>query len=621
MSNELLKRHGGHHHASNVVGGNFILLFSLVYLVLLAVHRFLVSRFHTYSQFVPKFLQKIYKIQTVWLISIWVLLLNLFIFRNLIRGKVKKFDIEFLTDISKKFARYSYALFPLVIFIALRPIPLVSSNNYLTMLPIHKWLSRLLVLMFTIHGTIYFYEWILEGKVWHHIFVEIVNLYGIIALVLFLIVIITSIRYVRRKNYNLFYLIHTTTVWISFPLITLHARPGVLLITCICLILMTYMVIRRVISTYKISDLEIITPDFSTLTMVRMPSNIILNQNIENPLDVFLPGSHIRISQPLNYFKAWFNASHPFSIASLSTDESLDLIIKNQSFTFDPLKHYSMSFTNNPINKDFFDLFDSSKTLQNNPTSDASGKDVIIVVGGSGISFGLPIFRYLAQFSKQNQNRIKLVWITRNKYDLYILEKSNIIHPYDDLNNLQIKDEYKGLVDIYLTNGAGSKESSSSQKIMKGRNFFTKFISLFSRSVIDSRYHQVNGEDVNEFELESISSSGNSNGEDQNSNIDVDDLSTPDTDLSNKSTFVRQGRPHLPTLLNDYLFSDEDFGYFEENDDNDSEPTISRTKKTSTTLSENNKFVISCGPSSLVDNCLSWCKHNDVSIIDEYYEM
>lgn len=121
----------------------------------------------------------------------------------------------------KRLGSVSVSMLPIVHFLALRPSPL-PRMFYLQLLPLHKWLSRIFILIVIAHAILYFAIYVHLGKVRKLLITS--NLCGLIACTLFIAIIFTSLKPIRRRFYNLFYSVHYFTAWVSLPLIYYHAR-------------------------------------------------------------------------------------------------------------------------------------------------------------------------------------------------------------------------------------------------------------------------------------------------------------------------------------------------------------------------------------------------------------
>ncbi|CAI5756755.1 unnamed protein product [Candida verbasci] len=288
--------------------------------------------------------------------------------------------------VAKRYGRIAYCLIPSNIYLILRP---QSSTSYLNSLNLHKWTSRFIILCSLIHTVGFLVHW-KEEKALSHAF-YLLNFLGVAAFTFLFILAFVSLYWVRRFNYLFFYLFHNFTSILMIVLITFHARPGVTPTFIITALFLVYFLYLRFWNVYKVDDIKIIEGKNSKLQIIKIP--IFFNWS---------PGSHIRINYSYSFWECWLGPTHPFSIANNQEDNlnQITLIMRKTNFKFDPTFSYLLSKPYVSIEKPFFNNVEI----------------VNIIVGGSGISFGLPIYNHL----KNTNTRVKLIWATRSKNDLFI---------------------------------------------------------------------------------------------------------------------------------------------------------------------------------------------------------
>lgn len=397
---EIEPRHGNHHFI-NIKYGYIILGISLLLALHLLLFKFIYiqqwkrngihNRLLTYLQGPP----------TWFIILIWVIIIT-----YLAQDNIHSIFIEYST-IAKRLGRIAYSLIPLNIFLILRfaNSPNLNPGYYLQNLNLHKWLSRLIFVLSLIHGLAFTFKWIFEGT--GSKFTKLWNFLGIVVIVPFLLLIIVSIRYMRRKSYRVFYIVHNITSWFMVFLITLHARPGVWQIAILSIVMLAFQLYLR-FAAYRVNSIKVIDIPSSTLQIIKIP--LPLN------FPIWSPASHIRVNYSFLNFRCWLMATHPFTIASIYEDSrtSLVLIKKKTQLEFDPQNTYLVTGPYCSLPQPLFN----------------TAQVVSILCGGSGISFGLPIYQY---FKSTNPSVVvNLVWCVLNKEDLFILNQLNLsdVHAY-----------------------------------------------------------------------------------------------------------------------------------------------------------------------------------------------
>lgn len=331
-------------------------------------------------------------------------------------------DLLFIT---KRLGRVSAASLPGLLFLTLRPSPL-PKTLYLLLLPVHKWISRIVVLEGLIHTVLYivYYNRLQTlAKLW-----KWQNIMGFIAMFAFILIGITSLPKIRRFAFKTFYISHYVMTWISVIALHFHARPGIASYTVINCIILFYQIWYRVKNTEltKVS----ITSLSPTLALLEFPTSKITKVPT-------LPGGHVRINNKSGFLKDLFfqiiPLAHPFTIASLPNDHTTKLIIRRGNFPLKADREYYITGAFEPEldfiqeQKSLFQKLLEPRSNLESPFAtltnaspmkyNIEAQRVLIVVGGSGISFGIPLMRIL------NYNGIgnRLIWVCRDIGDLNLL--------------------------------------------------------------------------------------------------------------------------------------------------------------------------------------------------------
>lgn len=321
-------------------------------------------------------------------IIFWTLSLAYFIFSDTYH------DLVFLV---KRLGRVSVALMPPIYFLTLKP-SLVPGIFYLNLLLIHKWLSRIMIILVVCHALLYVYVYSQTGKLYKLLYLQ--NLAGIASLGLFITVAISSVARIRRRLYFVFYGIHYVSAWLTVILIWYHSNPPSTGYMSCCLCMLIGQIILRVSRTAHMKfPVQYVS---SSLLLISIPRH-----TLPKRLQSFSPGSHIRISNSLWKPSTWVQASHPYTIASLRTDENFTLAIRKSRFPIKLRSTYSL-----------YGPYKSLPTCFIQAANKGDIKRALFVVGGAGISYAAPVFRYLKSLGVQ----IKLIWAIRDTQDANILK-------------------------------------------------------------------------------------------------------------------------------------------------------------------------------------------------------
>ncbi|CCH41450.1 putative ferric reductase transmembrane component 8 [Wickerhamomyces ciferrii] len=249
---------------------------------------------------------------------------------------------------------------------------------------------------------------------------KVTNIWGIVAMVAFALIAITSLPKVRRLNFNVFYLMHYIMTWTCVISVHFHAVPGIGLYTILNVIILLVQIIYRVKNTRKTK--VTVVPISPTLSLVEFPLSSISQKNV-------IPGGHVRINNKQGVLKDWFYTlvplAHPYTIASLPNDPTVKLIIRKGKFPLKTNKDYyitgafdaKLDFMREQSLLDKFLAPKRSPLLRAPLKYTIDAQRVMIVVGGSGISFGIPLLRIL------NYNGIsaRLMWVCKDIKDLNLI--------------------------------------------------------------------------------------------------------------------------------------------------------------------------------------------------------
>ncbi|EMG51006.1 AIM14 Probable metalloreductase AIM14 [Candida maltosa Xu316] len=393
-------RHGGENHTVNIKYGYIIFGLSGAYILLFSLINYTQIRLWEKNNRFSKFWNNLNHPK------IWMVILGWFLIIFFIGGhKITEFSEQY-TTVAKRYGRVAYCLVPLDIYLILRPSDVINlkSGYYLDNLKIHKWVSRLIGLCVLLHAIGFFYKWKSEGTLISKSF-SFLNFLGVVVFVLFSVLVIVSIRSLRRRNYTVFYIIHNLTSWSMVVLIAFHARPGVTVFAIISLLLFIYQFyFLKFYKSFTVNSLKVIDTPISTMSIVKIPFPTNFPTN-------WFPGSHVRLNYASFSFKSLVLPSHPFTISSIPQQgtTNLTLIIKKtNNFQINSTDNYSLTGPFISLPPPFF----------------TSAKSINIICGGSGISYGLPIFNHFKSFSTNFP--IKLVWTVRNVHDLFIMNQLDL---------------------------------------------------------------------------------------------------------------------------------------------------------------------------------------------------
>lgn len=334
----------------------------------------------------------------------------------------------------KRIGRLSYVLLSLNLFISLRPpiFPFFEEYTYDEFIPLHKWLSRFIIILSIIHGIGFFMKWGLDKNV--NTMAKITkkwNTLGEIVFVMIMLLLITSVKWFRRRHYQSFYIIHNITTVSFILLVALHARPGVAI---------PYLVINIVLlgvhfynKYHGVRQISILSKEQSKETDMII---VRLDKTCIDP--TFPAGSHIRLSPYLKHNPLyWLTPSHPYTVVTTPDSEDIKLLITESKFRIMPNKSYSLT---GPYNS-------------NIPNSLCeTAERVILIAGGSGISYILPLYRHLINCDRTIP-QIRLLWVVKSIQDYNFLKRHKTITEEN--------------IELFITTELNSKDVSSEDVEMR----------------------------------------------------------------------------------------------------------------------------------------------------------
>ncbi|KAI5951195.1 FRE8 [Candida jiufengensis] len=346
---------------------------------------------------------------TIIQLTFWIFFLSTLSLVDIYHG-----DLIFL---AKRLGRVCANCLPTVLFLTLKPSPL-PNTLYLTLIPIHKWLSRLIIIQAVIHTIIYLFYFNFTDtwfKMW-----KMENVFGWIALLGFLIIIITSLSNFRAKFYRVFYFLHYSCTWIIVGTLQIHIRPDPYTFYTIanCSILFAQILYRLHLTRVSTKS-EVKVIDVSpNLSLIEFPNSLIAKPAIA-------PGAHIRITNYsssifVRIWKQLIPNYHPYTLVSLPQDRDQKLIIRKSNFQIYNNHRYLITGSFDPHL--LFINYKQPKNSNNKKFSlsklHVEAKRVLIVVGGSAISFALPILRVMNYHGVPT----KVVWVIKDFRDVLILK-------------------------------------------------------------------------------------------------------------------------------------------------------------------------------------------------------
>ena len=357
--------------------------------------------------------------------------------------------------VTKQLGHVAIAQLPMHYLLAVKspksPVQMISGLSYETLLPYHRIFGRIIHLLFLAHGVLYM-NFFKQADLLPKRLASKDALLGLLALTLFNILGVTSIPPIRKAAYhNVFYKAHVVISMLVVPVLFFHV-PYTRLYVAQCFLLGVFNALSRKGATTPkvIAKVELVTEEDSNLIKLTVPNP--KSGGIQN----WVPGQHCYLKQDLSPMLA----RSPFTIISSSTqspNNEIQLVLRNLGGAL------TGWVAANATNQKPFEVmlegpYGESAAYVPSLVKDEDG-DVLLVAGGIGATYTLPIYISLLQELVQRKKgtkshiplsrdrRITFVWVVKSKQDTFWALKALVEAGLSD-------PVYSSIVDIrvYVTN-------------------------------------------------------------------------------------------------------------------------------------------------------------------------
>lgn len=270
-----------------------------------------------------------------------------------------------------------------------------------------RLLGRILIIFFSIHASMYLNFYIASGLLTKRIRDRDVIL-GLTAITSLLLLGTSALSRIRNYSYLLFFTLHVSLSIFILPALYFHVshlRPYILEAAAVYALL----ILQRNLSQRSLPA-----------TLTHLPSTNLLS--ITLPLQKkpvaksYKPGQHIYLSLPSPVHKLRLN---PFSIANLPCiDSSITLFIRPLASSTKLLSQLALSSSAQPTPLLVEGPYGSSTYF---PDLLKDHTSILLIAGGVGATFTLPIYRHLLQSCAEESMtvapKIRFVWSVRQAAD------------------------------------------------------------------------------------------------------------------------------------------------------------------------------------------------------------
>lgn len=316
-----------------------------------------------------------------------------------------------LLAVAKRLGKIPAVCLPTVLFLLLRPSPL-PRVLYLLLLPVHKWVLRIVVAQLVVHVALYL-GYFAATLAWPKA-LKAANLWGWAALAGFLALVATLLLAVRRRYYWVFYANHYVWLWVVVVSLQFHARPvrvTPLTAANVC-ILLGQVAFRWHLSrgTRYLSDVQVIDVS-ENMSLVEFPNELLAQPATS-------PGAHVRVAKRA---LSWIGRAarevvplyHPYTLVSLPLDRFQKLIVKRGRFRLENDRHYVVCGSYDP----HLLFLEAPRAKFSIARIHLKVKRLLIVVGGLAVSFAIPLVRVMLYHGLP----VKVVWVVRDFRDIVVL--------------------------------------------------------------------------------------------------------------------------------------------------------------------------------------------------------
>ncbi|KAL3426270.1 ferric reductase like transmembrane component [Phlyctema vagabunda] len=316
---------------------------------------------------------------------------------------------------TKRFGEVAVSQFPLhyMLFMKSRcsPLALLFRSSHEQLNPWHRMLGRIIYGFLLLHGIWYLNFFVQAGILSTRITAPVVVI-GIAALAMLTIIATSSLEIIRRWSYRVFFILHLTIGVTIMPLLWFHASH------------LRYYVVEA----FALFVIDIVARKLDTVTefarITKVPHTKLLKLQVPIPATKIgrfkaAPGQHVYLSIPpesaptagsVAIHNLLFN---PFTVAAVSEND-ITLVLRTQSGpttkALDGLARLSKARP--PIN-----IEGPYGTTQRFPNLAASYDRVLLVAGGVGATFILPIYHSVGEQMEaegKSSERLTLAWSMRS---------------------------------------------------------------------------------------------------------------------------------------------------------------------------------------------------------------
>ncbi|KFY65571.1 hypothetical protein V496_02514 [Pseudogymnoascus sp. VKM F-4515 (FW-2607)] len=298
-----------------------------------------------------------------------------------------------------KLSRVALCNLAFVIFLSLKntPLAILSASSYETLMPLHKAAGYTCIVASLVHAIVYLDAWAQADTL--HEMLELEQIAGTMGGIALLLIGVSTLPYIRRRHYELFYAIHVILSAFILIVVALHRPKFSRSAIIITLFAASLSFMDRAIRFFKFSC-NFMGNHAALTALPNGATRIVLRQSLKAA-----PGSHAFVWLPAIRFAE----THPFTLVSSNPAE---FVVQSRDGFTSALHQYAKDFPGNLLR---CSLNAGYGKLPNFKTYDS----ILLIAGGSGASFTFAVALDLCRNPGPcPSGSITFVWVVRDQESL-----------------------------------------------------------------------------------------------------------------------------------------------------------------------------------------------------------
>ena len=308
---------------------------------------------------------------------------------------------------TKRFGIVAASQLPLHYLLAFKHFSLIQyllGLSHEELNPYHRMLGRILIAFFALHASLYLNFYVQKSLLLKRIR-DLDVLLGIFAITSFFLIGTTALAKVRAYSYRLFFLLHVLLSVVILPTLYFHVSH-VRIYIIESAFLYAILILQRNLSTKPVA---------AKLSL--LPSTSLIAISLPNLKKRFTPGQHVYLSLPATTSSPFNKLRlNPFTIASVPQDQETCLVVRALSGNTQQLANAAQSSDANPTPLNIEGPYGASSNFLDQVQS---CDRILLVAGGVGATFTLPIYRHLRATNTHGSERskVRFIWSVRGEAD------------------------------------------------------------------------------------------------------------------------------------------------------------------------------------------------------------